>query len=727
MYKPLSSSQKIQLTIDEAYAQALEHTKSGNYTEAAKLCSAIKQTAPTHISGINLLGIIAQKVDRHDLAIKHFSRCIEIDDSRALLYFNLARSLDKLARREEAIKALETAIEKEPENSKVREYLEAILKNPNTDSEDEIKQGLEFHKSAQLDRAIECYKTALEIQPENIVALINMGAALQALNRLDRAVTCYRKAIAINTSIALPHYNLGNALQEQGELDAAVKSYQKAIALKTDYAESYGNLANTLEKLGKFDKAVENYQKALAIKPDYAEAHFNLGNTFKKQLKLDEAVKSYQKALAIKPNFAEAHCNLGNTMQEQERLEAAISCYQKALTIKPNYGSAHSNFANALSKQGKIEAALAHHKKAITINPDSAEAFSNYGSYLLDQARFSEASEILQKAIALDAEHVRTQYNMGFVNLALGKLSEGWRCNEFRYFVKPEEHNYFTAPRWEKEPLAGKTILVYAEQGLGDELYFSMLFPKLARLAKLCIVLCDPRLERLFSRSFANIKIIGINRANYSTMQNLPPFDYQVAAGSLYGLLQPGMDREKPYLLADPLRVEYWQKYFTNLGPEPKIGISWTTSNRTIKRMTSHSRLEQWGPVLDNPNCTFINLYYGECQEEVSLARSAFKSKIVDFPKEEIDLKNDLDDVVAMMASLDLIICTPGTAGALSYGAGCRTIFLYGKTTKWLELGKNTVYHHPDYRSIYFADEEEFALAINQASMWVKKIADSSG
>jgi superkiller protein 3 len=263
---------KSQLTVDTAYSQAIKHFNAGLISEADRLCTAIIQAVPNHIDSINLLGIIAQKVNRHDLAVKQFQLAIEIDNSRALLYFNLGTSLYPLGRREEAIHVLQLALEREPGNSQISDYLNGIMNagvnNIQFNAEETLQRGISFHRSGQLDEAIRWYRKTLAIQPDNPAAFSNIGVALQAKGKLDEAVT----------------------------------SYQIAITIKPGFADVYSNLGSALQEQNKLDEAVANYQKAISINPDYAEAYYNLGTATKEQEKLDDAVPSKKKAFSINPN-----------------------------------------------------------------------------------------------------------------------------------------------------------------------------------------------------------------------------------------------------------------------------------------------------------------------------------------------------------------------------------------------------------------------------------------
>jgi Flp pilus assembly protein TadD len=566
----------------------------------------------------------------------------------------------------------------------------ALEKTGVATAQEALQRGVEFHQLRRLDEAIHWYRKSLELQPDNSTVLNNLGIALKAQGQLDAAITSYQQAISVRPNYVQAHSNLGNALKDQGNLDAAVSCYRQAISLKPGYAQAYSNLGNLLQSQGRLDEAVSILQKAIVLKPNYAQAHNNLGLSLKKQGRLDEAVSILQKAIALKPNYAQAHNNLGNALNEQGKFSAALASYRQAIAIKPGYANAHYNLGSLLTNQGKFE----------------------------------KAQKALHRAISLDPGLMEARHNMGFVNLSLGKFDAGWKEYELRLLSKPDQHNFFSFPRWHGEPLDEKTVLVYAEQGVGDEITFSLLFPEFAALTKRCIVLCDPRLESLFLRSFPGIEVMGVARDQYPTIhQRLPPIDYQVAAGSLAKFIRPGLDGLKTHLLANPERIAYWRQRFAALGPEPKIGISWSTSDQSGLRMSSHPRLEHWGPILTVPGVTFINLFYGNATEDIEAARGSFKANIIDLGGKEIDLRDDLDELYAMMSALDLVVTTPSTVATLSCNLGSKSYYFYSLISLWRTLGADSIPWFMDAEPLFFAHLDEFASVAKKVGEKIRTLA----
>jgi protein O-GlcNAc transferase len=283
---------KQDLTVDEAFIKAGEYFNDGYYTEADQFCTAIVQADPNHVYAINLLGLVAQKLNRHDLAVEQFQKAININDNIALFYYNLGTSLYPLGRIDEVIKA---------------------------------------------------QKQAVAINSTYAEAYSSMGNAFTEIGEMDEGLWCLQKAIEIKPDFADAYSNIGNTLLGQGKLQEAVDNYKKSLTIKPDSIEAYSNLGVALKEQGKFEEAIVIYKKTLSIRPDFAEVYTNLGNIYKDQGRLEEAVIEFQKAISLKPDIPEAYYNLGITRHEQNKLDEAVFCYNKAISIDPNFILAHTN------------------------------------------------------------------------------------------------------------------------------------------------------------------------------------------------------------------------------------------------------------------------------------------------------------------------------------------------------------------------------------------------
>ncbi|MDC1331763.1 tetratricopeptide repeat protein [bacterium] len=256
-----------------------------------------------------------------------------------------------------------------------------------------------------IELALPFFKTALEANPSmvqfwysHIVALIKLERLIDAkallnqakskgitgadFDQLEQKLNDTNKALYIKPNSADVHYNMGTALQNQNKLEEAIEAYNKALAIKPDYVDAYNNLGTVLQLQGKLEEAIEAYKKVLSIKADHVEAYYNMGNALQEQNKLEEAIETYNKALAIKPDYVNAYNNIGNALKDQGKLEKAIDAYNKTLAIKPDYVDTYNNLGTVLQLQGKLEEAIEAYNKALVIWPDYADAIENRLSLL---------------------------------------------------------------------------------------------------------------------------------------------------------------------------------------------------------------------------------------------------------------------------------------------------------------------------------------------------------
>ncbi|MBF0380746.1 MAG: tetratricopeptide repeat protein [Magnetococcales bacterium] len=429
---PPSNSDQIELTVDAAYTQAVAFIEASRFQEADQLCTAIIQSYPAHVDAINLLGVIAQKINQHKIAVEQFKKAIVVDNNRADLYFNLATSLLSSGFENDAIKALEVAVDKAPQNSQINNFLASLQqkqrikrgKNSPNKFKKLFQQGIAEHQNGQLKKAIESYKNALGLEPENTALLSNIGLALHSLGRINDSIEAYQQAIAIQPGHPQANYNLGNILKEQNNNTAAIEHYKVAISAQPNYLEAYDNLGILLKELRNFDEAVKYLNMALSIKPDNSITLYNLGSALYEQGNIAEAIECYKKAIVIDKNYYQAHHNLGTALQSKKELDQAIVSFKNAIRIKPDYANAYSNIGDVLTEQGKLDKAAVYLEKAITIQPTLAQAHNNLAVVLHKQGDLAASVACCQKALAIKPDFAQAFFNMGVALQDQNRLEE---------------------------------------------------------------------------------------------------------------------------------------------------------------------------------------------------------------------------------------------------------------------------------------------------------------
>jgi len=485
---------------------------------------------------------------------------------------------------------------------------------------------------------------------------------------------------------------MGIVLKDQGKLEEAIEAYNEALAIKPNYADACYNMGVTLEEQGKLEEAIEAYNKALSLKPDYAEAYNNMGIVLKDQGKLEESIEAYNKALSIKPDYADACYNMGVTLEEQGKLEEAIEFYNKALAIKPDHAVAYNNMGIILKDQGKLEESMEAYNKAIAIKPDYADAYYNMGNDLKDQGKLEEAIEAYNKALAIKPDCADALRNMSFTLLNSGRIKEGLEKYECRWktIQNLDKERQFSKPMWDgKEILQGKKVLLWCEQGVGDTINWSSRLPLIASLAEHCILECPEKLVPLIARSFPYIEVKPEDRGND---QQRNDFDYHLPLGSLYHRFVPEImkgSKSDAFLLPDPDRIKFWTKRLRLLGQGPYVGVSWKSANMSPMRLPNYAPLADWSPIFTIPGVIFINLQYTDFTDDLTEIQNKFGVTVNNF--DDLNHYDDLDDVAALCAALDVVVSTKITVPLISAGVGTATKLANWRQSPWNNILLNPV------------------------------------
>jgi tetratricopeptide (TPR) repeat protein len=538
----------------------------------------------------------------------------------------------------------------------------------------------------RFEEAVACYRQALRADPTLADAHNNLGAGLAKLGRYDEAIAAYREALRLQPSHAEAHNNLGVALTEQKQLDEAIAHYREAVRLKLDYAEAYSNLGAALASQEKLEEAITCYQKALAVKPTHAKALNNLGVALMHKDRADEAVQRFAAAVQSNPENVDAWNNLGTAYATKDRHEEAIRCFQEVIRREPEHSEVYNNLGSVLLKQagtqlkqGQFDAAVASYERAIAIKPEHAEAHNNLGVVYSLQNRVHEARDWFGKAIALKPDYADAHKNHAFMSIVLGEFTEGWREYEWRWKTKDFTPRSFAQPAWEGESLAGRRILIYPEQGLGDALQF-IRYAKLLEQRGATVYFEAPKpLVPLLSRCPYLALVI---RAG----DELPDFDCHVALVSLprvFGTTVETVPADVPYLFPDQDLVASWRRELQAF-PGFRIGIVWQGSPSYSADKRRSIPLSCFAPLAAIDDVKLISLQKGHGSEQLAAVRDRFA--IVDFG-DRLDSTGAFMDSAALMKSLDLVITCDTASGHLAGALAVPT---------WRALS-----YAPDYRWLY--------------------------
>ena len=464
------------------------------------------------------------------------------------------------------------------------------------------------------------------------------------------------------------------SLHQLGRLPEAEQLYRALLARIPNHADAQNNLGHLLEALNRPEEAVRTYAKAIEIRPDFPEALLNFGNALQTLGRHEEAIARYASALRLRPNFPEALLNIGNALQALERNAEAAAQYEKALALRPDYAEGHYHLACALESLGRRDDAISHYERAIAIKPDYPQPHNNLGNVLRALNRYEEAIAHFEQACAIKPDFAQAQWNEAAARLTIGDFKAGWQKYEWRRVlgvIKPRGPQ----PLWlGGGDLRGRTILLYAEQGLGDTLQFARYARLVARLGARVALEVQPELRSLLTSLPGVATVCARGEA-------LPPVDWQTPLLSLphaLGTTLETIPAEVPYLFPAREKLAQWRSAI-EAGGAPTIGIKWranetTGSNKSIP-------LELIRPLLLMPGLKFVALERDVLESDARVLRDLGD---VFAPGDRL---RDFSDTAAIVSMLDLVISVDTSVAHLA-GALGKPLWLplqFAADFRWLQ------------------------------------------
>jgi tetratricopeptide (TPR) repeat protein len=486
----------------------------------------------------------------------------------------------------------------------------------NTGLTQRIAAAIGHHRAGRLADAEAIYEEILQTSPDHIDSLHLSGVIAHQRGNYGVAIERIGRAIALtsNRPVAELHNNIGVAYRGAGQPEQAIAHFARALALKPDYAEAHANLGAGLKDLGQLEEAVRNCRRAVELSPKSPTSHYALGAIFQQQGALDAARACYQQALELKPDYAEAHTNLGAVLAALGDPGQALAHYRKVVAIKPNYPNAHYNLGQSLQQLARADEALSCYRQAQSLKPDYAEAHWN-------------------EALAL---------------LTLGDYPAGWQKYEWRWRREDYRAPQLVEPSWDGSELAGRSILLHAEQGFGDTIQFARYAPLVkAKGASAVIVECQPTLVGLLR------KLKGVDRAITREERTGVDFDCHAPMLSLPGLFGTTVDsipETTPYLTADPLRSEVWRQ---RLGSRPglRVGLVWRGNRQNSQDEKRSTPPQLWASLCSLAGVRCVSLQVDATPGELDSLRAG-RGDIVDFGA----AMTDWAETAALVSVLDLVI-----------------------------------------------------------------------
>ncbi|MDO8464118.1 MAG: tetratricopeptide repeat protein [Gallionella sp.] len=574
---------------------------------------------------------------------------------------------------------------------------------------------------------------ALAINKTDTETLGNLFRVLKLSNRPDEASVILSEILELEPDNVHALSEKGIILFGQGDTASALQVFDKCIQIDPSFEMGYKNLYSALITCGRYGEA-ERIAK-LAIQKSTTDYRY----TFKVDLvvclwrsgAIQEGQQAAEEIIAeltqlnnpqYRELLARAHCHHGIILLELNELESAREKFMKAMSLDPGNVDPYINLAKACWFTGDLLQAIHWFDEALAVAPDNAELHLHLGIVLRDAGRPELALPYLQSAVVQSPANPELRCYLGMAQFALGQLDQAYENYELRW-IRQEggKKSQLAIPEWTGLPESGRSIFVYTEQGIGDDLMFATCLPDLIGRFERVIYICHPKLKKLMVRSFPQIEIRDLD--SNLTSHDLGNPDFQIPIGSLPRIFRKNIEsfpRSQQLLVPDIDKSALFRERLLRNKGKLIVGIAWRSSFKSLDRRAIYPQLEFWRPLFSLPGIVWVNLQYGDVGEEIKKAEHDFGVSIIDFA--EVDHFDDLDSSVALMKACDLVIGPGSSTVVLSAGAGVPTF----KLVPYIDLFCMGTDYYPWFPNMVLAVrslEETWEMPIQRIANIVQALA----
>jgi tetratricopeptide (TPR) repeat protein len=593
-----------------------------------------------------------------------------------------------------------------------------------------------------LNRPAEALATCdriLALSPNDVEIACNRAVILTRLDRIDEAIAQYGEVLGRRPDLVAIRFNRGTLLARRGRYRDALADFDRVLASAPGHLDALKNRGNVLARLDRRSEALACYERILAARPDDVDALSNRGATLRSLDRNAEALASYEKALAANPRHANALLNYGNLLYDMRRFAAALGLYDRLLELAPNdinaLAGAWSNRGLVLGKLNRPDEALASCDKGVALQPDAAYVYNNRGEVLAKMKKDREALASYQQAIAVNAVGAETHlgprnmlgqgagrdeilarydrtavfdlaqsyFAMAFLKIRLGEWKEGWEFYEWRWRTKGIEplRRAFDCPLWlGKDTLADKTILLHAEQGLGDAMLFCRYVPMVEALGAKVVVEVPVPLVGLVSTVSPSAHVVVKG-------SSLPDCGFHCPLSSLplaFGTTPATVPAVIPYLAVQAHKQKEWRGRL-GVKTKPRVGLVWSGSGK----LSSGPDFKRDIPFAQFQRLMMDGVDYCCLQKDIRPADSEVISNRSDIAV-YADMLETFADTAALVSEMDLVIsidtsvahlaCALGRAAWILLPADSTSSFLAPisgrKECVWYPAARLFTQQHPD-------------------------------
>ncbi len=602
-----------------------------------------------------------------------------------------------------------------------------------------LKNAFHLHRQGKIAEAMQAYLNILKVRPNDPNLNFLFGIASIEIKNYELAIELIKNAIQLDKSRSDFYANLGLAMGQSGYIPAAKLVLQKALILRPDQGLTYFNLGTITEHLGGKSIALKLLRTALYLEPNHSPSWLEFGKiarslknyhlalqAFSTSVQLNtldpgtwfnlalgladlgsdyKAKDAFKRCILLRPHHGEAIANLGNLLRNQKQRHDALVVFKAGIRFDPLIARIWSGLSAIQFDEDKMERAFSSASRACLLNPSLVDGWANIAQVEHIRSATSNAVVLGKRAYYVEPENGPVQFNLGTYLLGDGQLSAGWNAYEARFNQGFKTfNNEFGLPCWTEGKPPGRRLIVFAEQGLGDELLFATCLPDLNQMLtqgvlETLLFECDARLKEVFHRSFPLIDFFDrlkqkdskMSISNYYPLVEDSKIDCYIYAGSLPKLLRPRLEsfnRSILKLAPDVEKTQNWKSFFRTVTKNKVLGLTWRSMKNRDRGDIYYPPIESLGSVFKLPNISFVNLQYDNSEDELNRIEDIYGVNVIRPPN--IDLMNDLDNLSALMSATDGIFsaytAVLNLSGALNIPSFSPTYGYYWTTLKTKSL-----------------------------------------
>ena len=776
---------------EEQLSECKQAIASNELQRAKILAQELLSANPTSVDSYNLLGNVAIRSNEASQAVRWFNAAAQSDQNKTIApRLNHAMALEMAGRDDEAFEAYQSLRQTNPTHQKIcekyarslfgrDEYKECLLALNDLEGyafDTHYMRGrcrLELGQSA---KAVADFREALNLRPAYPQALKSLGQGLAHIGRQDEAL-----AILVPMQHQQPededlNYTLGRIYYDRGDLEKARDFLTTIIPGKIHQFEANRHLGIIHRRLGSDVDAVPYLAAAVGLRADDYTSFDHLGEALRALGRLEELKTMVISVLDKNPNNPSIWNGAGIFLKIAEETTLSIEYTKKAAEKYPDQPIILFNIAHMMNESALAEESEPFAKRALLLKPDYAKAWNalcvshcmpynhvdarkavdrallidknlssawlNVGVLERSACRFSESIAAMRHAIHLNSEDTTAQTNLAYALLMAGEIEQGFRQYDKRWDNPgfPSARRPFPQTIWDGRKLPYHGLLIYMEQGMGDEIMFAWYMHLVAQKTSEVLVECDSRLVDLFKRSFPNFSIVArsqppapITKAEnlrYKTPAGHIPkhfwFEARQHLNQVWPIATRPIVRTSGYLTPASDRRAHWRQYLDSFGEKKlRIGICWRSSVHNRARDLQYLEPEEIGQCF-GPGFLVVNLQYDHTREETDLLEEVGRERGYEFvTPSDINLRDDLDDLTALCAECDIVV-TPLISTAFMAGAVGTPAWVFRSSDAgriWQQLGAPFVPWFPSMRMFFRFPTDPWSLTIEKMRQALDEVA----